>query len=119
MLTKCANPACSAKFLYLHEGKLFAIESKGDPQKRGPPTDPEYAGMFCTREYVWLCSSCCGAMTIQFDRDHGISVIPKKTNSCCDGETHSDDRERLILRCGFRSVGGVHDKRVHTPGSEE
>jgi hypothetical protein len=27
MLAKCANPACSAKFLCLHEGTLFAIQS--------------------------------------------------------------------------------------------
>jgi hypothetical protein len=78
MLAKCANPACSAKFLYLHEGTLFAIESRGDPQKRGPPTDPEYAVRSYTREYFWLCSSCSCAMTIRSDGDHGITVIPKK-----------------------------------------
>ena len=78
MLAKCANPACSAKFLYLHEGTLFAIESKGDPQKRGPPNDPEYAGRSYTREYFWLCSSCCCAMTIQSDGNHGIKLIPKR-----------------------------------------
>jgi len=78
MLTKCANPACSARFLYLHEGKLFAIESEADPQKRGPPTDPEYAGRSYTREYFWLCSSCCCDMTVQSDGDHGITLIPKR-----------------------------------------
>jgi len=26
MISKCANPACSARFLYLHEGKLFRFE---------------------------------------------------------------------------------------------
>ena len=25
MLSKCANPACSAHFLYLHEGRVFRI----------------------------------------------------------------------------------------------
>jgi hypothetical protein len=78
MLAKCANPACSAQFRYLHDGKLFAIESKGDTQKRGPPIDPEYAVRSYTREYFWLCSSCCCAMTIQSDGNHGITVIPKK-----------------------------------------
>ncbi len=78
MLAKCANPACSAKFLYLHEGRLFAIASRVDPQKRGPPTDPEYTGRSCTLEYSWLCSSCCCAMTVQSDGDHGITLTPKR-----------------------------------------
>ncbi len=78
MLAKCANPACSAKFLYLHEGKLFAVESRVDPQKRGPPTDPEYVGKPHTLEYFWLCSSCCCAMTVQSDGDRGITLIPKR-----------------------------------------
>jgi hypothetical protein len=25
MISKCANPACTAHFLYLHEGKLFRV----------------------------------------------------------------------------------------------
>jgi hypothetical protein len=30
MLAKCSNPACSATFHYLHEGKLFPIELRSD-----------------------------------------------------------------------------------------
>ena len=26
MISKCANPACSSRFLYLHEGKLYRFE---------------------------------------------------------------------------------------------
>jgi len=26
MISKCANPACSNRFFYLHEGKLFSLE---------------------------------------------------------------------------------------------
>lgn len=26
MLAKCANPACSARFCYFHEGKLLALD---------------------------------------------------------------------------------------------
>jgi len=29
MLAKCANPACTAPFLYLREGKLYQIEMEG------------------------------------------------------------------------------------------
>ena len=27
MLSKCANPGCLATFLYLHEGKLFRVDT--------------------------------------------------------------------------------------------
>jgi len=27
MVSKCANPNCSAPFLYLHQGKLFRLET--------------------------------------------------------------------------------------------
>ncbi len=75
MLAKCANPGCSATFHYLHEGKLFAIEPKADPLRRGPPGDPEYMSKSSSPQYFWLCSSCCRAMTVQPDGDHGISVV--------------------------------------------
>ncbi len=78
MLAKCANPACSATFRYLHEGKLFAIESKAESIRRGPPVDPEYIGKSSSPRYFWLCSSCCCAMTVQPDGDHGISLVVMK-----------------------------------------
>ena len=27
MLSKCANPGCAATFLYLHQGKLFRLDT--------------------------------------------------------------------------------------------
>ena len=67
MLAKCANPACSATFHYFHEGKLFAIESRIDWPRRGPPADLKYTGRSHSPQYFWLCSSCCRAMTVQSD----------------------------------------------------
>jgi len=78
MLAKCANPACSAIFRYFDEGMLFVFEAKPDPSMRGPPADPDYVGRLQTPRYVWLCSSCCSAMTLQPDGDHGVTVVRKK-----------------------------------------
>ena len=78
MLAKCANPACSAAFHYFHEGKLFAIESSADSQRMGRPSDPEYTGRPHSLQYFWLCSSCCCAMTVQSDRDRGVTVVHKR-----------------------------------------
>ena len=59
MLTKCANPACSATFRYLHEGRLFVFEPKRDAPQRGPPADLEDTGRSHSPQYFWLCFSCC------------------------------------------------------------
>ena len=78
MLTKCANPACSATFHYFHEGKLFTIESKIGSQRIGPPSDHEYAGRPHHLQYFWLCSACSCAMTVQSDGDHGVTIVRKR-----------------------------------------
>jgi hypothetical protein len=75
MLAKCANPACSATFRYFHEGKLFVFQPKPDAPMRGPPADPDQAGRSHSPQYFWLCSSCCSAMTVQPDGDHGVTVV--------------------------------------------
>jgi len=81
MVAKCANPTCSARFLYLHEGELFAVEFNSDSPGRVRFADPEYIGHSHSCEYFWLCSSCCSTMTVQFDRDHGIILVPKRKMS--------------------------------------
>ena len=77
-MTKCANPACSARFRYLHEGKLIVIEPKPDLSMRAPPADSDYLGRSHAPQYFWLCSSCCRAMTVQPDGDHGMNLVRKE-----------------------------------------
>ncbi len=79
MLAKCANPACSAIFHYFHEGKLFAIESRATSLAGSPPADREYRGNHNSPQYYWLCSSCCHALTVQPNGDHGISLVHTET----------------------------------------
>jgi hypothetical protein len=78
MLAKCANPACSVRFRYFHEGRLFIFEPKPDAPMRGPPADPDYVGRSPSPQYFWLCPSCSSAMTVQPDGDHGVTVVPKE-----------------------------------------
>jgi hypothetical protein len=73
MLGKCANPLCSKTFRYLHEGKLYLINSvsysgawKRLSMRAGISTSPEYA---------WLCSVCCSLMTIRMDEESRIAVL--------------------------------------------
>jgi hypothetical protein len=76
MLSKCASPACSNPFRYLHEGKLYLVESKASSGGRELPADVKLASRSLALEFAWLCSSCSRYMTIQND-DHGMRVVHK------------------------------------------
>ncbi len=56
MLSKCANPACLARFRYLHEGRIFNIETGTVFSEKGVPTHKI--------EHFWLCESCAQTLTI-------------------------------------------------------
>ncbi len=61
MLSKCANPTCSARFRYLHEGRIFSaiFEDKGALRDAdGLPETPRRV------ERYWLCDTCARAMTL-------------------------------------------------------
>ena len=55
MGSKCANPACSAPFLYLHEGRIFVLRSP-----RLADSDVTDAVL----ERYWLCGLCSETMTL-------------------------------------------------------
>lgn len=58
MVSKCANPECSAKFLYLHQGKIFLVT---------PPLDLQTMSFHewgLLEERFWLCDECCQKLKI-------------------------------------------------------
>lgn len=69
MVSKCANPSCSAIFRYLREGKIFHVATG----PYGPEKDN--ASETFTRERFWLCGDCSTKMTVISDRS-GIRVVP-------------------------------------------
>ncbi len=69
MVSKCANPSCSAIFRYLREGKIFHVAT-------GPYVpEKDYASETFTRERFWLCGECSTKMTVISDSS-GIHVVP-------------------------------------------
>jgi len=78
MLSKCANPTCSATFRYLSEGKLYLVDSKAATVRHGARAELKYAGASCIYEYFWLCSACCRDMTIRIDHNFEISAVRKQ-----------------------------------------
>jgi len=71
MLSKCANPRCTAAFQYLHAGKLFLVDS----DQLGPRLAPQRKAPRSV-EYYWLCTECASSMTLRFQRGLGITTVP-------------------------------------------
>ena len=95
MLSKCANPACDAKLHYLHEGKIFRIdtESLALASRRAKPAVPALPdearlsrcvssleitavrGGAYRPEYFWLCADCAQGWTIAVNSG-SVMVVP-------------------------------------------
>ncbi len=58
MLHKCANPDCSEKFLFLHQGKLFCLAPTPEVVRTSP------AALLPLQERFWLCDRCSETMTV-------------------------------------------------------
>jgi hypothetical protein len=57
VLSKCANPACAARFLYLHRGRIFNIEIKAT-------SGGDFARFKDKVEHFWLCEDCARVMKV-------------------------------------------------------
>jgi len=73
MLSKCANPTCPNLFRYLHEGRLYLINSVSRFDRRKQFTRP--GSKSAPPEYAWLCSVCSSYMTIHIDEEAGTIVL--------------------------------------------
>lgn len=80
MVSKCANPACSARFRYLHEGKLFRIEHPitKNSQRTFSATETAHRKRPVQVEFFWLCPDCSQNMTLTFDPVAGIVTRPMR-----------------------------------------
>jgi hypothetical protein len=87
MVSKCANPACSTPFHYLREGKIFRVEVEATPPEsldRAEASNGNKSPFLIPSrkpplklEHFWLCGPCSQSMSLLFDKDSGLSVIPK------------------------------------------
>ncbi len=77
MVSKCANPGCSAPFLYLHQGKLFRMEANaGEANGSASGADPASKKPSRRIEFYWLCNDCAAAMTLTYDKSIGVTTKP-------------------------------------------
>lgn len=57
MIEKCANPACSASFRNLRDGRVFVMEVDDSSHSDGNQRSRKL-------RYSWLCNACCRTMTV-------------------------------------------------------
>ncbi len=81
MVTKCANPSCSAGFRYLRGGRLFLFEvSKSPPMSVLSSSESGFRkSEFRSSEYFWLCEECAKSMTINSD-ENGHAFVARTRN---------------------------------------
>jgi hypothetical protein len=108
MLAKCANPSCTNRFRYLCEGRLFSFQAL--------PLSEELSRNFEAKEHWWLCAQCAVTLSIRFDVETGIHVVPKtkfESGECVRvGSLYQAGvQESYCSRCG-RFVGASNRVRV-------
>jgi hypothetical protein len=80
VVSKCSNPGCSRPFRYLHEGRLFRVETEF-PTEASSGFDHENDGKRASRhvEFYWLCAECSHTTTIHYDPEVGVTTLPLVT----------------------------------------
>jgi hypothetical protein len=74
VLSKCANPSCTASFRYFHQGKLFRMEVETSEPDEAVLTR---AGKGVRRaEFFWLCDRCAARMTLEYSSNGSVVVMP-------------------------------------------
>lgn len=88
MLSKCANPTCSAQFRYLHLGKLFHLCPIPELEKINEDCSGELYERF------WLCEDCCKKFTVIWD---GLQaqVVALRNNSTKTITTSAEDEQKV------------------------
>ena len=77
MLSKCANPACLARFHYLHEGRIFKIETSA-------VTSDLNNSHTRRTEFFWLCENCMRTLTVVLE--NGVASTRPLHLELADGE---------------------------------
>ena len=75
MLSKCANPECSAAFRYFGEGTVFEVDYHSEAD--GDWEDMPFSGKKPPRsvERFWLCARCSETMTLAVDRQYKLRLL--------------------------------------------
>jgi hypothetical protein len=98
MVSKCANPACSERFLYLHQGKIFQLTPTPEVEEAGGGFVPSLYERF------WLCDQCCKQMTLVWAGTEA-KVVPLPPPRAAWPSTEEEEQERPRKRA---ASAGLH-----------
>ena len=78
MVSNCANPACATPLRYLRDGRLFQFEIKAVavPGVNGDEASAPKRKTSRQVWHYWLCGRCAASVTLKFDGQHGLRLIP-------------------------------------------
>ena len=84
MVSKCANPLCSAPFRTLRKGRLVVLHLR-QPVLEGTSAEAEVKDF----EPFWLCEECCDRFTLLVKPGRECVCIPKSsvTGECTRSKT--------------------------------
>jgi hypothetical protein len=66
MVSECANPRCSAQFLYFGEGQLVAVPRKARFSNQSRV------------EFFWLCGECTNLLELQITPEGEVDVVARQ-----------------------------------------
>ncbi len=76
MVSKCANPECAARFRYLHEGKLFQVDTSAEKPALGGPHLLSSSKPGHHIEHFWLCGDCSATLTLVVEPNGSVVTVP-------------------------------------------
>ena len=74
MITRCANPECSAPFHYLRDGRLFQVDRDCSGHLVPGPFLMTHGGLPHHLEHFWLCGKCAQRYTLVLDGDQVVTA---------------------------------------------
>jgi hypothetical protein len=80
MLSQCANPGCTNRFRFLHDGKVFVLDC--GPNTASEKFDEGWKAASRRIEAFWLCAECARSWTVKFDGKRAVtSPVSGSANS--------------------------------------
>lgn len=115
MILKCANPACSERFLYLRQGKIFQLTPTPEVEAIGKGFPPSLYERF------WLCDKCCKEMTLVWGGTEAKLVPLPAEPGAVPPALEMNDRQKQENKSRTRELNGddVRKKEAELPVGEE
>ena len=87
MLSQCANPGCTNRFRFLHDGKVFVLDCS--PNAASEKSDERWSAASRHVEAFWLCAECARSWTVKFE---GRRAVTSPVSASANSPGHSSPK---------------------------